>query len=245
MNELRRMAYLDALGIDAYVSRTQLPGAAFTRRLAIVAARPQAAPPVSNDAPAPVGVPAPAVPPDTRAYPGATRLPQIDTPPHTPVPAKAPVQQQASVSRFSLAAIVAGGWLWLEDLAGLPLATEQVRLVQAMAQALGVRGAGADNAASGLDRPEVAQFDWPIHTNQQLDIGAEAARASVAAFVGRKLEQRHCRGLVLLGQACTARVPLEQVGVLTVTTTSSADILANPEVKRQVWRDLLPLLGSP
>jgi hypothetical protein len=36
MNELRRMAYLNALGVDCYVSRTQLPGAAVTRRLAIV-----------------------------------------------------------------------------------------------------------------------------------------------------------------------------------------------------------------
>ena len=33
MNELRRMAYLNALGVDCYVSRTQLPGAAVTRRL--------------------------------------------------------------------------------------------------------------------------------------------------------------------------------------------------------------------
>ena len=38
MNELRRMAYLDALGIDSYVSRSQLPGAALTRRLAIASA---------------------------------------------------------------------------------------------------------------------------------------------------------------------------------------------------------------
>ena len=38
MNELRRMAYLDALGVDSYVSRVQLPGAAATRRLAIVTA---------------------------------------------------------------------------------------------------------------------------------------------------------------------------------------------------------------
>ena len=38
MHELRRMAYLDALGVDSYVSRAQLPGAAATRRLAIVTA---------------------------------------------------------------------------------------------------------------------------------------------------------------------------------------------------------------
>ena len=38
MNELRRTAYLDALGIDSYVSRKQLPGAALTRRLALAPA---------------------------------------------------------------------------------------------------------------------------------------------------------------------------------------------------------------
>ena len=38
MNELKRRAYLDALGIDTYVSRGQLGGAAPTRRLAIVPA---------------------------------------------------------------------------------------------------------------------------------------------------------------------------------------------------------------
>jgi len=36
VNELRRMAYLEAMGIDGYISRTPLPGAAPTRRLAIV-----------------------------------------------------------------------------------------------------------------------------------------------------------------------------------------------------------------
>ena len=58
--------------------------------------------------------------------------------------------------------------------------------------------------------PEVAQFDWPIHTNQQLDLGEEAARASVAGFVDRRLGEHGCRGLVLLGQACVQRVPRQQ-----------------------------------
>ena len=34
--EMRRLAYLEALGVDTYVSRGQLPGAAPTLRLAIV-----------------------------------------------------------------------------------------------------------------------------------------------------------------------------------------------------------------
>jgi len=252
VNELRRLAYLDALGIDAYVSRSQLPGAAQTRRLAIV----PAVPPVEvGDVPGPVGEGAQA----TSGLagldsPGAAQLPQIDTAPDTPapVPATATPRLQAAVPRFSLAAIVAGGCLWLEELHGMPLAREQVQLVQAMAQALGVMAADTDKAAPEADlpgaarpgaaRPEVTQFDWPIHTNQQLDIGEEAARASVAGFIGRKLEQRQCRGLVLLGQPCRARVPLDQLEVLTVHTASSAELLADPRLKKQAWRDLLSLV---
>ena len=143
----------------------------------------------------------------------------------------------------------------------MPLARDQVQLVQAMAYALagvgGVEGQAATGAADvGVAQPSVAQpfaaqpfaaqpdvthFRWPIHTNQQLDLGEEAARASVAGFVGRRLEQQQCRGLVLLGQACKARVPLEHLGVSSVGTYSSAEILANPQLKLQVWRDLLPL----
>ena len=260
MNELKRLAYLDALGIDAYVSRSQLGGAAPTRRLAIV-------PPVlpsgrgddSGAADEGARVSPDRVAPDRVApdlaeprSPGAAQLPQIDTVPVAPAPAPAPAaavatpRDQATVPRFSLAAIVAGDWLWLEELQGLPLAREQVQLVQAMAHALCEVADHADKAVSGqarpsAARPEVTQFDWPIHTNQQLDIGEEAARASVAGFIGRKLEQRQCRGLVLLGQSCKAHVPIEQLEVLTVITADSAELLADARLKKQAWRDLLPL----
>ena len=36
MHEMTRMAYLEVLGIDSYVSRRQLPGAAVTRRMAVL-----------------------------------------------------------------------------------------------------------------------------------------------------------------------------------------------------------------
>jgi hypothetical protein len=139
--------------------------------------------------------------------------------------------------QFSLVAITAGGWLWLEEMGGMPLATEQVQLVQAMAQAIGVAG----NTRQEKTRPEVAHFEWPIHTNRQVDLGEEAARASVAGFIGRKLEQQQCRGLVLMGEACKARVQLEQLDcALVATTVSSAEMLDNPLLKKQAWRDLLP-----
>ena len=121
MHELSRMAYLDALGIDSYVSRAQLPGAAATRRLAIVTA------PSSQQLPAGV------IPEPLRSR--TSLVAQPARPAKVSVQASASSQQGEPVPRFSLTAIVAGDWLWLEELAG-PLTTDQVRLVQSMAQAL-------------------------------------------------------------------------------------------------------------
>jgi hypothetical protein len=235
MNELRRMAYLDAMGIDAYVSRAQLAGAAVTRRLVIVPAPTTAAPAMQSGMPA-AGDTAAAIDPVPQV---AVRVPQIDKAEKAPVAPKvaATVPRKDAVPPFSLVAISAGGWLWLEEMGGMPLATEQVQLVVAMAQALGV----ASKTQPGNKRPEVAHFGWPIHTNRQLDLGEDAARASVAGFIGRKLEQQQCRGLVLLGEACKARVQLEQLDCpLVVTAASSAEMLDNPLLKKQAWRDLLP-----
>lgn len=235
MNELRRMAYLDAMGIDHYVSRRQLVGAAVTRRLVVVPAQPVLAP-VKQSRVSGAGHTAAVVDPVPRS---AARVPQIDNVEKPPAPPKvaAAAPRQDAVSQFSLVAITAGGWLWLEDMGAMPLATEQVQLVQAMAQALCVAG----NTQQEKMRPEVAHFDWPIHTNAQLDLGEEAARASVAGFIGRKLEQQQCRGLVLLGETCKARVQLEQLDcALVATTLSSAEMLDNPLLKKQAWRDLLP-----
>jgi hypothetical protein len=227
MNELRRMAYLDALGVDSYVSRVQLPGAAATRRLAIVTA------PNSQQLSAGV-IPEPLL---SRS----ALVAQTARPAKASVQASASPQQGEPVPRFSLTAIVAGDWLWLEELAG-PLTTDQVRLVQSMAQALLLCHQSPGGEVKPVVQPEVAQFDWPIHTNQQLDLGEEAARASVAGFVDRRLGEYGCRGLVLLGQACAQHVPRQQISVETVNTVSSAEILAQPALKRQVWRDLLPLV---
>ena len=95
MNELNRMRYLQAMGIDAYVSRAQLPGAAPTRRLALVA----------RQAPATAVPPAPE---PTKTAPA--QMPQLDIPerkrpePDVQAPAVRPVPSSPAV-RFSLAAI--------------------------------------------------------------------------------------------------------------------------------------------
>jgi hypothetical protein len=165
----------------------------------------------------------------------------------SPVFAVAPEQGAEPAPRFSLATIVAGDWLWLEILEDLPLATEQVQLVLSMAKALrrAATGADQDSAPAHSTKPDVAQFDWPLHTNRQLDLGEQAARASVAAFVNRRLEQHGCRGVILLGRPAVQRVPLEGLATRAIETASSMEILAHPARKAQVWLDLQPLLCDP
>jgi hypothetical protein len=236
MNELRHRVYLDALGIDSYESRRQLPGAAVTRRVTIMAKSPTPAP-VSVSAPGQHAAASQAavVSGDGRAVSALVepRVRARTEPTHIPRPRDA---QESAVPRFSLVTMVAGDWLWLEELTGMPLTTEQVQLVQAMASALRADRAPRDT------RPDVMQFDWPIHSNRQLDQGEAAARAGVAGFLARRLEQHRSRGLVLLGQTGAARVPIPELGVVTVCISSTADMLADPALKRQAWCDLLPLI---
>lgn len=246
MNELRRIAYLEVLGVDNYISRRQLPGASVTHRLTIVPTRQSPMITVGLEALSLEEV-APQAPPQSasRIRPDISLSPRAAT--ETPAPAAADAPGAEPVPRFSLCTMVAGDWLWLQDLGDLPLTAEQVQLVQAMANAL--RRASADRdanserpgATGAASKPDVAQFDWPMHTNRQLDLGEEAARASVAAFVSRRLEQHGCRGVVLLGQSTAGRVSVSEIAVCAVQTASSSDILARPTLKPQVWRDLQPL----
>ena len=246
MNELTRMAYLDAMGIDSYISRAQLPGAALSRRLVLVPREVQHETADNDVAIAAIAAPglkkqrSPAHFPDIqapgpRSDPGATSV-------ETAAPAR-----NAAQPRFSVAAIVAGGWVWLEELRDMPLAREQVQMVQAMARALQSVAPGAPESAVGAAEvpTQIAQFDWPMHSNQQLDQSAEAASAALASFVRRKAEQAQCRGVVLLGQACTDRVPGQELDCpWAAISHGTADMLANSALKRQVWSELKELVSG-
>ncbi len=237
---MRRSVYLQAMGVDSYVSRRQLPGAAASRRLAIL---PPAPSPTALAAAGPVADPKP-----VRRPAAPAEMPRMDVGKPAPAPVvreTRPVQADPA-PRFSLAAISCGGWLWLEELDS-SLSPEQLQLVQAMAEALDMIRCNHDPVSVDRipARAAASQFDWPMHTNQQLDLGQEAARASVAAFIQRKLELAECHGLVLLGQACAERVPLGQLACPRVAcTASTAEMLRNPLLKKQAWRDLRSLLQS-
>lgn len=232
MNELQRLSYLDALGVDVHVSRGQLPGAAPTRRLALVRqVQPQAD-----------TVPTPRAPAELS---GMASLPSLgETQPRRPGPAATSARSRPApvdVPRFSLAAIVAGDWLWLEDLGNAPLAREQVWLVRAMAHALRVEMSAPGERPVAQVQPQIAQFDWPIHNNQQLDSGIEAAHSAVTGFLGRKFREHGCSALVLLGNAVTDWVPQERLPGPVVRTAGTLDMLQQPAIKRDVWLELVKL----
>lgn len=227
MNELRRLQYVEALGIDSYISRHQLPGAAATRRLGI---RPQAGSspdiPVAAARPpvAPKDIPELSLPDPAPTARGFQRAPRPATSESRSI--------ESGAVRFSLAVLFAGQVAWIEELDDSPLAREQVQLVHAMATALAPRSAP----------PEVIRFDWPLHSNPQLGLDAEAARAGVGGFLERQMEQRQCRGLVLLGERVRQRLPAALVDAGTcVVTRETRAMLQSPGLKREVWQDLQPL----
>ncbi|MEP1469918.1 MAG: hypothetical protein ABJK20_10885 [Halieaceae bacterium] len=217
-SELKRLAYLQAMGVDSYVSRQSLPAAAVSRRLMVVAKAPLAAPekPLESVASGFVDI----------------DLGRDSRPAAKPAAVVAQAKPAAAPPEaFSIAAIIVGGWLWLEELPGAVLASEQVQLITAISRALGLPQA----------QPAVAQFDWPIHTNQQFDLGPEAAASSLQGFVQRQLTDFNIAAVVLLGDECQTRLSAQQLNAAQLlTTVSTRNMLEQCGLKRQAWRDLGP-----
>jgi hypothetical protein len=134
---------------------------------------------------------------------------------------------------FSLAVVIAGGRLWVEDLAGSPLAREQVELIGAMAGAL-------HHPRTLGERPLVTQFDWPLHSNAQLDLGPDEAAVSLASFLDRQAGERDCVALVCLGEAAAKRLAGLELACATLTLPATRDLLADPRRKREAWERLCP-----
>ena len=228
MHELKRRAYLDAMGIATYVSRGPLPGAATTTKLAI--ARRSVLQPDSGSFPQQLQ---PLV--NTAA---AAQMPSVDLPKQTgassPQVVVQKIQENASIPavEFGLTAFVTGRWLWLEELPrNEALMRDQVSLVQSMARTMGW----------GSGKPDISTFNWPIHNSSQLEQGEAAARAALGGFISRKLDTLQCRGLVLLGANARHWFPSERFEAsVCIATLSTADMLRDSLLKKQAWRDLKP-----
>lgn len=234
---------LQAMGLNLYVARYPLPGAAPSREF--------------EELPASVGAGAeplqqgagsvhdktdnetrdrsaeeqPAAQAHRTSAPSLLAAASLDV---APVKATARPRQATAVDAppalapFTLAAVALGGRLWLEELPDGVLGRDQVQLMRAICHAL----------AWPLEPLTINQFTWPMHRNPQFDQSAEAATAALSAFVGRQMEAGQCSQLMLLGSAARDRLGDMAPGIPVLCTHSTRDMLGNPRLKRDAWRDL-------
>jgi len=257
--EQRRILYLQAMDIPLYVSRADCPGALPTTRVPL----PQSAAPVDatlttpasavTDTPtqahrSPVSRPAEtadeALPSKRQRSATTAAATAAATSVATTVATTAESTSTRTAStteavRFSLVLFRAGRWLWLEETPDGTLASDQVQLVAAMAAAL-------DNTDAGAKvKPVTSQFKWPPHNNAQFDLGDEAARAGLEAFLQRHVDDSGCTGLIILGEAAGRRLGEASFSVpVLARTLGTRDMIMQPNLKKQVWSDIKPLVDG-
>lgn len=227
MQEARRQAYLQVLGVTSWVPRQPLSGAARGRRPLMASAPLEQAPglgePVKPSQPAPVVQPSELAVPRNESGAEAARLailaprqgarvgsasaaPAVKV---TQPPEPVEVQDQASQSCPSFAV-----QLWLAGPCAL--------LLEVPAQGLGARSPGARLLADILRAVQlpaparfIADFKWPLTRNAQLDQSEMAAHQALQAFVQGRLEQHSLVSLGSFGQyaGLLAKASLTEVSV--------------------------------
>ena len=242
-DEQQKILYLQAMGIPVYVSRVDCPGALPTARVPL----PKSTAPF--DATNTVTPKAALTQEDRAPATRSVELADVAVRPKRDDPATAQVSIAASSStastptteavRFSLVLFRAGRWLWLEETPDGTLASDQVQLVAAMAAALDSAG------TSTKVKPVTSQFKWPPHNNAQFDLGDEAARAGLEAFLQRHVDDSSCTGLIVLGEAAGQRLGEAALSVSVLARTlATRDMIMQPRLKKQVWSDLKSLVGG-
>jgi len=234
--DLDRLACLQAMGLTLYSSRRDLPGAAPSRRVLVPAAFTAAPSPAA--APAAASSAGPGTKTARGGSPGSLAR-SLDAPKSRPAPrtgAPEPVAVRGGDTvRFRLAAVVAGGALWLEELGDAPLAREQVALVRAMVRACG----WATDAP-----PRVQEFAWPLHQNPQLEQGAAAAAAALQAFLARLVGEAGLGRILLLGSSARELAGQLTLPVPVASLPSTHSMLAGGAAKREAWLVLRELAQS-
>ncbi len=228
MNEVQRLAYLEAMDIQTFVSRRNLPGAAPSRRFRIarlpasVAAAPT--PPAAKER----------VPAAKERPPAALDLPELESKPKAAPAAMAPTRPQATDTPvFTVAASEAGGWLWVDEIpAGRDPGQDYGPLLGAICQALGL----AEQA------PQVQLFNYPVAAGAALAGGVDEARQALFGFLSGRISRIQPQRIILLGELDQPWFDVACLDGVQVTRTVSAwGMLRDPALKARAWRDLKPL----
>jgi hypothetical protein len=250
VTEQRRMEYLDALGIEQFVPRKQLPGAKASLALVRTDSSTKTPPP------APITQAIPAAPlhpsPATNMQPVAELVEQVTqrliTPEATPPSRAEPPKHAASslvptqrVLRFALTVWHVDGWLWIDS-----RQSQQALPTDALLHNL--------LHALNIKEPAKAEvINWPpVESPLQTQDWAQA-RDMLHSFLAPRLQKGE--RLILMGEAaynaCT-QGPFDYAERLAAGTLphpsnrclllpSLAQLLRQPALKARIWQQLQPI----
>jgi hypothetical protein len=201
------------------------------------AASPAVAPPRT-----PPDTPAPVVP---AAAPASARVPPSDA--AEPRPGRSEPQV---IPEFKLAFLALGDGLIIDSLPPQSrggFSSAHLRLAMALWRALGM---------PAVELPRAQLLPWPAFTSRSLDQGWDQAQTAVQRKFDLMLQQAPVRFVLLLGDSAARLLlqspeggdgmrgmlfrPRSQVAAL--ATASLSEMLQVPGCKRDVWRDLQPLI---
>ncbi len=220
--EMARRQALEAMGIDVYVSRYDMPGAAPAVRQRLVPV--DATEEVSFDRSARVAKVNTAKPMSAPRAGSATYTERTPTPSQSS--GVSAVKSPETVS-FSMLLASAGPFLWVEQLADGLLRQDQLALINAMARAL-----------SSDVSVRQQQFDWPIRGNTALSGDAESAKQALQGLIQRMAREVNAKRVVVMG-ACPF-LP-DRIAQSAVVIPATIAMLQNPALKRDAWQALKPL----
>ncbi len=249
--EARRRAYLDAMQVDSWLPRVELPFAAPSRAYLLQpAAEPE--PELRLSTPEP-GAEALAAPPSQKKI--EVPRPRVSLPepksavapspnPATSEPA-APAAPAAPPPRFALQLLRAGSCLLLVELpTGEPFASRDPAYL--LLKDL-LRAAGLPDSPTQVGDGEPIR--WPLLHGGNLDQGAQAARDYVQGVVAAELEESRCACLWLVGlpalrfageveaDACNRELNVEGIGPA-FAMAGLEQMMEEPERKADVWNAL-------
>jgi len=243
LNELQRLAYLDAMGVETYYPRLQLIGARPSTQCempARVAVQPR-------QAAADVASLLAAEPKSTGGRPLNVRE-LLDIPANSKAgvsvePARIEASPENAPSYSLNVTLIHGSLLLVDDCPAPQLHSGNYRkLLHNMVFALGL----------GKQAIENQPFHWPEAMKGHHDQGAEVAGEALQAYLARQVERGEVKYLLLMGAdanryAINTDLP---VGVLSrnevyrlpvLSTLSASRMLQEPALKRQLWQQLQPL----
>ncbi len=242
--EAKRLAYLEAMGIDSYFPRINLPGAKQSVLCQTLPVREEAATEGPVDIAAPMGAAPDAAPQLATGHDTLLALmPQIggrESPATKKVeaaPAQTAVAKSAAL-RFNLRFFQLPGLAMIVD--SSPDSAPEPPMQRFVANLLLALSA-LDENWEGAIKPNLQQhvFRWPLVGNAQIDQGEQAAREAVNASVFANRERHAIPLILLLGEQAAQFGAGDYPDARVICLESISHYLVNPAAKRELWQALL------